>query len=131
MPERIEAMGADEVPEDFIWESSKDLFNRVGRAGSSGVIAPRRDLLKIAERISSVRGTITPQHFDRPLHLAELVRVSTPIRMEPTDLRPIRRLDGGLGRPTATEPRRMDADVLESQDAERGPDPLRLQVELP
>jgi hypothetical protein len=60
MPERIEAMGADEVPEDFIWEGSKDLFNRVGRAGSSGAIAPRRDLLKIAEGISSVRGTITP-----------------------------------------------------------------------
>src|SRR6195256_5752921 len=51
--------------------------------------------------------------------------------MVPPCLDAVGLLDRRHRRPAATEPRRMDLDVLEAEDAERGRDPFRLQVEFP
>src|SRR3990172_1164473 len=87
--------------------------------------------LNVAHSRSYLRRPISPQDLDRPLHLPKLMRVAADVRMEGAGPPAVGRLDRGLGRPSAAEPGRMHADVLEAEDPERRRNPLRLQVELP
>ncbi len=74
---------------------------------------------------------VLAEYLDRPLHLPELVGVASDIRMElPCEhaVPGVNRLGRG---PSVAKPRRLDSSVLESEDPERGTDPLRLKIELP
>lgn len=131
MMARVDAMGPGEFAENIFRESGKRLLDRAGRADSSGGITRSRGALNIALAGSCAGRPISPQDLDRPLRLSELMRVSSRVRMESAGPRAIRLFDCRQGGPSATEPRRMDPDVFEPEDAERGIDPFRLQIELP
>ena len=74
--------------------------------------------------------TVPPEDSDGPLNLAEFVRVATRIGVETARTLPERPLDVRAARPSSAEPGRVDSHGLETEDAEGGVDPLRLQVEL-
>ena len=79
---------------------------------------------------SRVRRPVAPQHLDRPLDLAELVGIAAGVGVMAARPGSVSLLDRRRRGPAATEPRRMDPDVLEAEDAEGRGDALRLQVEL-
>src|SRR5437879_1891466 len=87
--------------------------------------------INVAGARSCIRRPIPPQDFDRPLDLSELTRIAACVRMEAAGPVAVRALDLDPWRPATTEPGRMHADVLESEDAESGFDPFRLKIELP
>src|SRR5207249_227241 len=79
---------------------------------------------------SRVRRPVTAQHLDRPLDLAEFVGIPADVGVMAARSGSVGLLDRRGRGPAATEPRRMDPDVLEPENAEGRGDPLRLQVEL-
>src|SRR5256885_1158514 len=104
--------------------------------GEEGVRQPPsesifRTAINVAGARSCIRRPIPPQHFDRPLDLPELAGIAPSVRMVAAGPVSVCALDLGALRPATTEAGRMHADVLESEDAERGFDPFRLKIELP
>ena len=92
----VDAAGSGDVGEDVLRQDGQDLFDRVGRARSSGGIERLPGRLKVAEARSHIRRSVAPQDFDRPLDFPELIRVTASIRVESTYARPIRGFDSGL-----------------------------------
>src|SRR5207247_9373471 len=77
-----------------------------------------------------VQQLVSQLHVDRPLELAELVGIAACVGVMAARPGSVGLLDRRRRVPAATEPRRMDPDVLEAEDAEGRGDALRLQVEL-
>src|SRR5207245_3072836 len=80
---------------------------------------------------SGVGRPVAAEDLDRPSDLEELPRIASDVRMVPLRALAVRAFDGGLGRPSATDSRRLDSDACKAQDPERGLNPFRLQIELP
>src|SRR6267143_1139867 len=126
----LDSMGPREVTQDVGGQVGERLLQCARRGRTSGNPSVR-GAINIPAPQSGVWRPIPAQHLDRPLDLPELVGVAARVGMMLLRLDTVGFLDRRGRGPTTTESGRMDPNVLEPENAKRGRNPFRLEIELP